>query len=239
MSPANWKKEVWTKSSQKEDVTRQLQPALQKVIEKKGSYLGFTSRVLVKTNTKEDRLNAIKTGIQEAGGDIDSITKIDIYDANKIADWASKYPAIVTWLKEKKGGLSLRGFQTIDELSQKSEFNSIDWVEGEKARFFIGTENDFESKSSLKENSLNFLAVKQRIFEHLSSKKGCFVQVLGASGLGKTRFVYELFKQADSNLDKAFASNTIYCDLSNIREEKLLQTLNDLVREKKVNFSNY
>lgn len=225
MAPAEWKKEVWVKSVNAQN-NKQLNHAVQEVIKRKGSYIGFTTQNLVKNQLKENRIAAIKEGIQEVQGDLTSI-KIDIYGANEIAAWVSKYPAIATWLREIKGGISLKGFQTLSSLENSNAFDSIKWVEEKDSRFNLNIDND--STKDL----LSFYEAKQKILEHLSQQKTYLVQVIGASGLGKTRFVYEIFRESDKNeqLKSVFSSNTMYCDLSSISEKDLLRTLNDLIRD--------
>jgi len=101
LGAAGWKKEVWTKPSQKKDAKRQLNEAVKKAINENGSYIGFTSAILIGGSKYNDRIEGIKQGIREAEANPDQLKAIDIYDANKIADWASQYPAIAVWLNEK------------------------------------------------------------------------------------------------------------------------------------------
>jgi hypothetical protein len=104
--PAGWKKEVWTKRSQKKGATPKLNDAVRKARSEHGLYIGFTSTPLV-GNKFDERIKAISDGITEAGADPDDLAAIDIYDANKIAAWASHYPSVAVWLNEMQSGLSL------------------------------------------------------------------------------------------------------------------------------------
>lgn len=207
--PAGWKQEVWTKSSQKKDITqKKLNEAVAEAIAKNGSYIGFTSAVLIGSSKYKKRIEAIKEGIQEAGADPDQLKTIEIYDANKIADWVSRYPAIAIWLNEKQSGLSLKGFQTVETWGQKADIVSISQVEDKASRFFIGSE------SSIK-NSLTFDKVKERIGDFLvNSRKS--VRVIGSSGLGKTRFVYEVLRDENTIAKIALTTSAIYCDFRDI-----------------------
>lgn len=215
--PAGWKKEVWTKDSQKKGKIPKLNKAVVKAIDENGAYIGFTSAVLIGSKCDE-RIEGIKQGIQEAGADPTQLKAIDIYDANKIANWISKYPAIAVWLNEMKSGFtSLSSFQTVERLGKKDDIFSIQQVEDEAHRFIIG---NLDSGSQLEReayspNSLNFEKAKERITDYLSDAKK-FVRILGSSGVGKTRFVYEVFRDKSTVAKMALATSAIYCDFREI-----------------------
>jgi hypothetical protein len=111
--PAGWKKEVWTKPSQKDGAQRLLNDAVLAAIAGCGAYIGFTSEPIV-GNKLTRRISAIKEGIREAGANPDDLASITIYHANQTATWTSQHPAVAVWLNEVQTGLSLGGFQTID-----------------------------------------------------------------------------------------------------------------------------
>jgi len=215
--PAGWKKEVWTKDSQKKGKIPKLNKAVVKAIDENGAYIGFTSAVLIGSKYDE-RIEGIKQGIQEAGADPTQLKAIDIYDANKIANWISQYPAIAVWLNEMESGFtSLSSFQTVERLGKKDDIFSIQQVEDEAHRFIIG---NLDSGSQLEReayspNSLNFEKAKERITDYLSDAKK-FVRILGSSGVGKTRFVYEVFRDKSTVAKMALATSAIYCDFREI-----------------------
>ena len=209
MGPAEWKKEVWTKFSQKKDAIRELNDAVKKVIAENGSYIGFTTAILVGSK-KEARIKGIKEGIQEAGANPNLLKAIDIYDANKIAEWVSEHPAVAVWLNEKQSGLTLRGFQTLKRLSEKRDIASILQVEDKGSRFSIGSEN-----VTLKNSSITFDRAKERIVDDLSEPRKT-IRVIGSSGVGKTRFVYELLRDETTIAKVALATSAIYCDFRDI-----------------------
>lgn len=207
--PAGWKQEVWTKSSQKKSVTqKKLNEAVAEAIAENASYIGFTSAVLIGSSKYKKRIEAIKEGIREAGADPDQLKTIDIYDANKIADWVSRYPAIAIWLNEKQSGLNLKGFQTVETWGQKADIVSISQVEDKASRFFIGGESSIN-------NSLTFDKVKERIADFLANSRKS-VRVIGSSGLGKTRFVYEVLRDENTIAKIALKTSAIYCDFRDI-----------------------
>jgi hypothetical protein len=227
--PAGWKKEVWTKDSQKNGDTRRLNEAVAKAIAESGSYIGFTSAVLI--GSKYDRrIEGIKQGIREAGADPDQLKVIDIYDANKIVDWISQHPAIAVWLNEKQSGLTLRSFQTVERLGKKADILSIRQVEDKASRFLIGSKNIVNQleRESLGENSLSFEKMKERIADYLADFRKS-VRVLGPSGVGKTRFIYEVLRDETTTAKTALATSAIYCDFRDIGSQifQIAQSLSE------------
>lgn len=205
---AGWKQEVWTKSSKKSVTQKKLNEAVAEAIAENASYIGFTSAVLIGSSKYKKRIEAIKEGIREAGADPEQLKTIKIYDANKIADWVSLYPAIAIWLNEKQSGLSLKGFQTVETWGQKADIVSILQVEDKASRFFIGGESSIN-------NSLTFDKVKERIADFLANSRKS-VRVIGSSGLGKTRFVYEVLRDENTIAKIALKTSAIYCDFRDI-----------------------
>lgn len=204
---AGWKKEVWTKDSKKTGAIPKLNEAVAKVIAENGSYIGFTNAVLIGSKYDE-RIDGIKQGIREAGSDPDQLKAVDIYDANKIADWVSQHPAIALWLNEKQSGLSLKGFQTVETWGRKAEIISISQVEDKGSRFFLGDESKVN-------NSLIFSKVKERIADFLTDSQKS-IRVIGSSGVGKTRFVYEVVRDETTIAKIVLTTSTIYCDFRDI-----------------------
>ncbi|MEI2580132.1 hypothetical protein V5G28_015455 [Scytonema sp. PRP1] len=225
--PAGWKKEVWTKGSQKKGAVRTLNEAMTKVIAENGSYIGFTSAVVIGTKYDE-RIKGIKQGIRDAGADPNQLKNIDIYDANKIADWVSQHPAIALWLNERQCGLSLRGFQTVERLGRKADIALIPQVEDKANRFLIGNKKILSQleREAPSENSLTFEKIKERIADYLAESKK-FVRIFGPSGVGKTRFVYEVFRDRTTIAKIALATSTIYCDFRDIGRQ-IFQTAQSL-----------
>ncbi|MBD2498921.1 hypothetical protein [Nostoc sp. FACHB-280] len=205
--PAGWKKEVWTKDSWKKGNKPKLNEAVEKAITENGSYIGFTTAVLI-SSKYDDRINGIQQGIREAGADPNQLKAIEIYDANKISHWVSLYPAIAVWLNEKQSGLSLQGFQTVETWGRKAEIISISRVEDKASRFFIGSE-------SITDNSLTFDKVKERIADFLADSQKS-IRVIGSSGVGKTRLVYEVVRDEATTGKIALRTSTIYCDFRDI-----------------------
>jgi hypothetical protein len=187
-----------------------------KAIAENGSYIGFTSAAVI--GTKYDgRIEGIKQGIREAGADPNQLKNIDIYDANKIADWVSQHPAIAVWLNERQSGLALRGFQTVEMLGRKADIASIPQVEDKANRFLIGNKNIVSQleREAPSENSLTFEKVKERIADDLADSIKS-IRIIGSSGVGKTRFVYEVLRDETTTAKISLATSAIYCDFRDI-----------------------
>ena len=227
--PAGWKKEVWTKNTQKNGNTRTLNEAVTKAIAENGAYIGFTSAVLIHPEKYARRIEGIKQGIREAGADPARLKAIEIYDANKIADWVSRYPAIAVWLHEKQSDLTLRSFQTIERLGRKSDIQTISQVEDKSSRFLIGGKNNSQADNAASdENSLTFAKVRERISDYLADP-GTSIRILGSSGVGKTRFVYEVFTDKTTTARMALATSAIYCDFRDVDRQifQIAQSLSE------------
>ena len=215
------KNEVWTKSSQKKGALRNLNNAVRKAISEYGSYIGFTSAAVI-GDKYDRRIKGIKQGIREAESDPDRLKAIDIYDANKIAAWASRHTAVAAWLNERQSGLALKGFQTVEYWGKKAEISSIQHVDDKARRFLIGGKDILgqQGKETPGTNTLTFHQTKERIADYLvDSMKS--VRLLGASGVGKTRFVYEVFKDEGTIAKMVLSTSAIYCDYRDIGQQVL------------------
>lgn len=224
--PSGWKKEVWTKASQKDDVPRELNDAVAAAITGRGAYIGFTSAAIAGSKLSR-RLSGIRDGIQEAGANPDDLAAIDIYDANRIAAWAGQHPAVAVWLNEVQSGLPLGGFQTIDGWGQRADFAAIGLVDDAAPRYAISDSGNGQHHPG---DGLNSYQARERILDHIVEPKRC-VRVIGPSGIGKSRFVYELFRDRVT-LEKSIAGvSAIYCDFRSIGQERLLHVVGALAKK--------
>jgi hypothetical protein len=233
LGPAEWKKETWAKASRRQGVARRLSTALATAITEQGSYIGFTSAALVGTKYDEC-IHAIRAGIQEAGGNPTDLTAIDIYDANKIASWCCQHPSVALWLNEQRSGLALRGFQTVDRWGTHPEYSVLQLVPDNAPRFALRTAAKVVApgeRQVAKTNSLNFSQAKERILNHLT-ESGCCVRLTGPSGVGKTRFVYEVLKDTSTIAKAVSVASAVYCDYRSLGQQQLLQVAEALVQER-------
>lgn len=214
--PAGWKKEVWTKSSQKDGAPRVLNDAMSKALAEEGAYIGFTSKPIV-GNKYDRRIKAIKDGVIEAGGNPARLKAIDIYDANKIAAWVTSHPALAVWLNEQESGLKLAGFQTMEYWGKKIDISSIKYVEDKATRFSFGFDTSIEDDSITgNDNSmLTSSQAKEQIYNHLAESKK-YIRIIGPSGIGKSRFAFECFNETKTLSHVILSSSAIFCDYRTI-----------------------
>jgi len=144
------------------------------LMEKGGHYVLFMSRDCVEAS-KKPRREAIKKAIEEAsrsGGDAPIVvdeTKISILDASDIAAWINVYPAAVaqvSYFIHRQIGPAI-GWE---EMSGYPDM-AIPYKETDQARI--------EAAAAIREET---------------RRPRSIVRVLGLSGLGKTRFLFEIFR---------------------------------------------
>lgn len=200
---AQWKKEVWTKKSQSKSV-KLLNPAISEVLARGGSYVGVTSTPLVGLKPN-DRAKAIADGIRDAAGEPKKLASIEVYDGNKLAEWASSHPAVALWVKEQKAGMPLAGFSTLDQWGKRNDVAKPAFVGGSRT-FSLG---------SNPADTLDFDQLAGRIVDHLSDAQAC-ARIWGASGIGKTRALYEALSTSRGVLRDLTAANFIFCDFRDV-----------------------
>jgi len=192
---AGWKKEVWSKATQKKGAQRKLNEAVTTLLAKKGSYIGFTGSSLVGSMPAKC-IQSIKDGIVEAGGDPILLASIEIYDANKIAAWASQHPSVAVWLNQAASGLPLAGFRTLASWTNQGGRTEVRLVEDASDRYYLTGPTSVAlptgGGASVK-NAIAFEQAKERVLQHFYAP-GRSVRVIGPSGIGKSRFVAEVFK---------------------------------------------
>jgi len=181
LRPAGWKKEVWTKKSQNRKGNRELNEATSSVLANKGSYIGFTGAFLAGSMLIR-RIEGIKEGIVEAGGDPTLLACIDIYDANKIAAWASQHPSVAVWLNEAASGLPLGGFRTLTSWTNQGGTAEVRFVEDASDRYYLTAQTSVALSPSREEpvkNAIAFEQAKERVLQHFDGS-GRSVRVIGA-----------------------------------------------------------
>lgn len=216
LSRAKWKKECWTKSSQRSGSVRELTPAILSLANQGGSYVGFTTDALT-SDKRNDFVLAIEEGIREAGGNPGRLSKIDLYDANQIAVWATQFPAVAIWLAEHTLKQSLSGFQTIQSWGGRADFRNT-YTDDMDSRYAIGGIKARDSSGA--DNFTTASTAWSRILEHVS-QPGKLVRVVGNSGLGKSRFVYESIKSASTISAQIVQHNVVFAEYRVISSDLL------------------
>lgn len=222
MGPAKWMEEAYTKDSKKTS-TPKLNDAVRAAISKKGAYIGFSKEDLggVKIEAIKEK---ILEGIKNTGASGKGI-QIDIYDTNKIAEWVRLHPSVALWLIEKVDGTNLVGYLSSDAWSARAQFSSTAYVQE------IGNRFSVLSNGTVREtNTLTAQDTAERIFDHLSAPRRSF-RLLGHSGLGKTRYVTEIFQSASGTLPNILSSAAVFCDYREV-SHTLLDTANTFAKQK-------
>ncbi|WP_300449283.1 hypothetical protein [Accumulibacter sp.] len=152
-----------------------LKPQVRKLVERGGAYVLFLGRDCV-GQSKDPRIAAIKEAIasasEVAGGARLAAGEVYIYDATDIAGWANTYPAGVAAVFDYLGKPGA-GAHTWQELSGYPSFE-VPFADVDKDRAGIV-------------ESLRAAATEER----------SVTRITGASGLGKSRLVFEAFSPPD------------------------------------------
>ena len=215
-SPSSLKAEAKTKATQKSDEP-DLNEALAEAIAQNGAYIIITNTPVVGTNV-DRRIIGIREGITETKNDPDTLSAIEIYDCNKLAAWTNSHPAIALWLNSIQRHVHLAGFQTFEDWGRDVEISDVPYQLNDDKRFLAkGAEiqawlNDDATISEAK----NFYQIYE-VIETFFQTKGSVIRVIGPSGFGKTRFIYEAISQNEVASQDVFdCSQIIYCNYDDV-----------------------
>lgn len=197
---AQWMKEVWAKAS-KNKKAKALNPAVVGLLARGGSYVGVTRSPLVGDKIK-DRADAIREGIRLANGDPAKLHAVDVYDGNKLAEWATIHPAVALWVKEQAAQMPLAGFATLDQWGKRADIARPAFVDAPDRNFTIG---------SNQADTLTFAQLAARLVDDLMETGAC-VRLTGPSGIGKTRALHHALSSSLETLRNLTAANFIFCD---------------------------
>ncbi|TFD99414.1 hypothetical protein [Jeotgalibacillus salarius] len=167
-----------------------LKDRVEDVIISQGSYILFHNKEL---NQKQilHRIEAIKEAVISVRNDINP--SIEIYDANKIAEWCNQYVAAIYSVWEWNGKPVLAGSKTWNEWNGHKEFQSD----------FVST---FETDQMIGD-----------LREYLKDEKKVS-RIIGLPGKGKTRLALEVFR-SDGSIDiEVLNKRVVYIDATYSRE---------------------
>jgi len=155
---------------------------------------------------KKDRIDKIREAIKDSGKDYHNSCKIRIFDSNLIANWTNEFlPAILYVQKCNRQNRPL-GLITWNDWSKKKEFSIFPYHEN----------------TNLKEKRF-------KILKNCIDKK--ITRIIGLSGLGKSRLVFETFninnETSISEIQiKSLSDSLVYFDCSTSNGDSLKQYLN-------------
>ena len=186
MGPQKCYEEIIEKKS-KTGKKLKLKTQILDIIAKKGCYTLFTN-ISLNTSQIKERIKSFEKAITDCGKNTKNI-KIDVYDANKIKDWVNENIAAITFVQECNNVTRLSGFRTWKEWKDTWSFSQIPYQKDDKINSYIDQIRSTISKENI-------------------------LRVIGHSGLGKTRLVFEAFKiENDSTFIKSLQNQVVYYDL--------------------------
>jgi hypothetical protein len=196
----------------------ELNAAVSEVLSRRGAYIVFCSQPFTGQKIKKLR-KAIESAIRKGGGDPSDAAAIEVYDANRIAEWANNHPPVALWLTALHRRRSLAGFSSHEAWGRAPDISTVPWVHSETRRFapittiVAGAENmhrnrDVWTFEEAAEAALGFLA-----------KDKTALRITGPSGFGKSRFVFEIFNRRITVSDEIDSASLIYADLTVVADE--------------------
>ena len=203
----------------------ELKDALAEVIAKRGSYIVVTGTEIVGQKIV-DRVSAIEKSISEAGGDPGQLASIELYDANKVAAWASIHPSVALWVNTLQKKINLGGFQTYERWSADHEIFQVPLADDARPRFrLLGAgAARLQNVGKLSQDNLTLEAARKAVAEFLSSpQRG--VRITGPSGYGKTRFAHELFAASATDPDGLDASTVVFAAHGDVADRLIVIAL--------------
>lgn len=195
-----------------------LNDAVSDALSRRGSYVLFCSQPF--TGQKIEKLRkAIEGAIGQSGVRPSRLAKIDIYDANRIADWVNTHPAVALWLTSHGRRRSVSGFQSHDGWGRSAEIRDVPWIDNDAQRFLPANRVISEGEQmDWRRKAWTFQQASEAALKHLSEDHG-ILRIVGPSGFGKSRFAYELFNKRNAVADQINTSALIYADLPIVGDE--------------------
>lgn len=169
-----------------------LLPMVEDVLNRGGSYV-----ILCNQNVPSGKIAVRRRGIRDGlsiGGRLDSAAaSVDFYDANKLSDWANLYPAIVAWIRSRRGVPTSPSVQAWEEWQGNPDVSRSPFIA------------DDAVKAQLTD-------LRRRIAE-----PRCICRIVGMSGCGKTRLVFEALKAtADQDGARAIQDSVLYIESGDV-----------------------
>lgn len=187
-----------------------LNDAVAEVLANSGAYIIFCRQPM--TGAKRKMLQkAIRDSIKSVRANPKAAAAIDVYDANLIADWVNRHPAVALWLASVRASRNLAGFQTHEGWGRYPDM-SVPWKPSEEPRFAPANRTVSEEERRIKERaSWTYKQASAKVREFLGDPKA-IVRIYGPSGFGKSRFVYEILNNSDSVSDEIDTASVVHCD---------------------------
>ncbi|MDR9779598.1 hypothetical protein [Rhizobium redzepovicii] len=194
--------------------------AVLQVLSGGGAYVVFCSHPMIQK--KRDKLvAAIRKAITDGGDDPNKAAAIEIYDANRIADWVFTHPALALWLASYQRGRSVGGFQSHEGWGKSAGIHDVPWVPSDTPRYVPVNRNIEEAeRKDDRINAWSFNQCVQACLDGLEDKDR-IIRVVGPSGFGKSRLVYQMLTDGAAVDTQVATRSVIYADYSLVEEEVL------------------
>jgi hypothetical protein len=178
-----------------------LRPAIVSLADASGAYIIVSAQGSVADKPLVERRKAIRDALH----DLPTAEQLhtDFYDRDRLATWASEYPGIAAWVKERVGR-GTAGWSSIGLWSDAGVSEAAPYLFNDKACLI--------DERSRQREALTIGEGIARLRAAMRTPKQC-IRLIGLSGLGKTRLVQALFENSvgEEALDPGLA---IYADYS-------------------------
>ena len=215
LTKARVKKEVLAKPRKGKPPA--LNDAVAEVLANSGAYIIFCRQPM--TGAKRKALQkAIRDSIKAVGAKPMAAVAIEVYDANLIADWVNRHPAVALWLASVRASRNLAGFQTHEGWGRYPDM-SVPWKPSDEPRFAPADRAVPEEERRVKERgSWTYEQASAKVRNFLADPKA-IVRIYGPSGFGKSRFAYEVLNNSGNVSDEIDTASVVYCDGSICSDE--------------------
>lgn len=180
MSKANCTKEF------QKNKTGAIKPLIDELFKTEGCYILFTGEQCTATMVR-DRVDGFNESLKNAGKGYADTAKIEVYDAQKIAEWTNTFVAAVVFVSEMIGKSLPIDVKTWSEWKQSEENTHLKFVPDER-----------------RSNAIRDLRTL------LSEQQTC-ARIIGLSGLGKTRLALEVCRD-DPSGGFSLSNRVVYLD---------------------------
>lgn len=179
-----------------------LRPSITALAEANGAYVIACAQGSVSDQALADRRGAMREALEgHAGGEK---LHVDFYDRTRLAAWASQYPGVAAWVRERTGR-AIAGWHPIGLWAGARVAVDGGYLANDKACLV--------EESTRDRTPLPILEGITKLRNGLARPGHC-IRLVGLSGLGKTRLVQALFEDGvgDTPLDPSIALYTDYSE---------------------------
>lgn len=197
-----------------------LNDAVSEVLLRQGAYVVFCSHAFTGQKIKKLR-KAIESAIRSGGDNPSRAAAIDVYDANRIADWVNTHPPVALWLASLQSRQAVVGFLSHAAWGRSPEVYEVPWVANDIPRFTpINIVIPEAERKGRNRNAWFFEQAAEAALRFLAEDKAV-LRIVGPSGFGKTRFVFELFNRRITTSDEIERAALIYADFTIVGDESV------------------